>query len=59
MSNWIPQPGRHLNGQLVRRKYKEFSQLCRRIDELIANGLPVARETLEIHKVGAPGKTPW
>jgi hypothetical protein len=34
---------RHWNGLVVRRKYKEFNELRRRIDELIAGGLPAER----------------
>jgi len=31
------------NGLIVRRKYKDFSELRRRVDELIAKGLPAER----------------
>lgn len=34
---------RHWNGLIVRRKYKEFNELRRRIDDLIAQGLPAER----------------
>ena len=37
------QHGRHLNGLIVRRKYREFNELRRRIDEFIAKGLPAER----------------
>lgn len=33
----------HWNGLIVRRKYKDFRELRRRIDELIATGLPAER----------------
>jgi len=35
--------GEHWNGLIVRRKYKEFAELRRRIDELIRAGLPAER----------------
>jgi hypothetical protein len=35
--------GRHWNGLVGRRKYKDFSELRRRWDELIASGLPAER----------------
>ena len=34
---------RHWNGLIVQRKYKEFNELRRRIDELITEGLPAER----------------
>lgn len=34
---------RYWNGLIVRRKYKEFHELRRRIDDLIADGLPAER----------------
>ena len=35
--------GRHWNGLVVRRKYKDFAELRRRVDDLIAQGLPAER----------------
>lgn len=35
--------GKHWNGIIVRRKYKEFAELRRRIDGMIADGLPATR----------------
>jgi hypothetical protein len=35
--------GIHWNGLVLRRRYKEFAELRRRIDELIHNGLPAER----------------
>jgi hypothetical protein len=34
---------RHWNGLIIRRKYKEFNELRRRIDEIIGEGLPAER----------------
>lgn len=42
--------GAHWNGLIVRRKYKDFGELRRRIDELISEGLPAER-------VGGPQQT--
>lgn len=39
----VEQYGNHWNGLVVRRKYKEFAELRRRIDEMIAAGLPAER----------------
>jgi hypothetical protein len=37
------QNGRHLSGLLIRRKHKEFNELRRHIDALIAQGMPAER----------------